>query len=147
MTEQQGGEQSTGWSGFARFTLDELATLQPGLTILMPLVGERYWKLYYAARAENWDMALYQAQQVRELMETGIITRPEHSKDLQAFLEGYLELIEEAIEEQDWDVFEEAYSDGIIGSKMYHDKNDRSYIRWKLPDYPPPGLDMSPEDS
>ena len=64
----EGTEKPTGWSGFAHFTLDDLAALQPGLTVLMPLVGQRYWKLYYAAKAGSWDMALYQAPQVRELM-------------------------------------------------------------------------------
>ena len=106
----EGTEKPTGWSGFARFTLDDLAVLQPGLTVLMPLVGQRYWKLYYAAKAGSWDMTLYQAQQVRELMETAMITRPEYAKDLEAFLEGYLEPIEEAIEEKDWEAFEEAYN-------------------------------------
>ena len=143
----EGTEKPTGWSGFARFTLDDLAVLQPGLAVLMPLVGQRYWKLYYAAKAGSWDMTLHQAQQVRELMETCMITRPEYAKDLEAFLEGYLEPIEEAIEEKDWEAFEEAYNDGIIGSKMYHDRNERSFITWKLPDYPPPDLEMNPSDS
>lgn len=142
-----GTEKPTGWSGFARFSLDDLAVLQPGLTILMPLVGQRYWKLYYAAKAGSWDMALYQSQQVRELMETGMITRPDYAKDLEAFMEGYLEPIEEAIEEKNWEAFEEAYNDGIVGSKMYHDKNERPYIAWKLPDQPPADLEMNPDDS
>ena len=140
----EGTEKPTGWSGFAHFSIDDLAVLQPGLTILMPFVGQRYWKLYYAAKAEDWELALYQAQQIRELMDTGMILRPEYAKDLEAFLEGYLEPIEEAIEDQDWTAFEEAYNDGIAGSKMYHDKNKRSFIRWKLPDYPPPELEMGP---
>ena len=140
-------EKPSGWSGFARFTIDDLAALQPGLTIIMPLVGQRYWKLYYAAEAGNWDLAFYQLQQVQDLMETGMVTRPQYAKDLQAFMEGYLEPIEEAIEDRDWTAFQEAYNDGIIGSRMYHDRNKRPYIRWKLPDYPPPDLDSTPMDS
>jgi hypothetical protein len=138
----EGTDEPSGWSGYARFTVDDLAVLQPGLTTLMPMVGQRYWKLYYAAKAGNWEMALYQLQQVRELMETGMITRPEYEKDLEAFIEGYMGPIEEAIEQKDWSAFEEAYNDGIIGSKMYHDKNKRPYIVWKVPDHPPPDLDF-----
>ena len=143
----EGAEKPAGWSGFARFNMDELAALQPGLTVLMPLVGQRYWKLYYAAKAGNWEMALYQVQQIRELMETGAFTRPQYKNDLQSFMEGYLEPIEDAIADKDWSAFDEAFSDGIAGSKMYHDKNERPYIRWKLPDHPPPGIEMVPPDS
>ena len=64
-----------------------------------------------------------------------------------AFLEGSLEPIEEAIEEQGWSALEEACDDGIIGSQMYHVKNERPYIMPKLPDYPPPDLQMNPSGS
>ena len=140
-------EPLSGWSGYARFTVDDLAVLQPGLTTIMPMVGQRYWKLYYAAKAEDWDMALYQLKQVRELMEMGMVTRPDHASDLESFLEGYLEPIEEAVEDRDWAAFEAAYNDGIAGSTMYHDKNDRGYIRWKIPDDPPPDLKFEPSGS
>ena len=41
----------TFWSGKNSMTLEDMATIQPGLARLMPEVGARTWKLYYAAKA------------------------------------------------------------------------------------------------
>ena len=43
--------------------------LQPGLARIMPEVGDRTWKLYYAAQAENWPLAAFQAKEIRGLMD------------------------------------------------------------------------------
>ena len=41
----------TFWSGKNSMTLEDMATIQPGLARLMPEVGARTWKLFYAAKA------------------------------------------------------------------------------------------------
>src|SRR3954464_10345519 len=43
------------WSGHREMTIDEIATIQPGLARIMPEVGQRTWKLYYAAKEEHWE--------------------------------------------------------------------------------------------
>ena len=47
----------TFWSGKNKMTLEDMATIQPGLARIMPEIGARTWKLFYAAKLQNWPMA------------------------------------------------------------------------------------------
>ena len=49
-TEQQG---PVSFNGHRNFPMDELAALQPGLAIFMPMIGDRWWNVYYAAKEAN----------------------------------------------------------------------------------------------
>ena len=49
------------------FTADELSRFVPGLGTLMPEIGTRTWKLYYAAKAGNWAMAEFQAAEIGDV--------------------------------------------------------------------------------
>jgi len=40
-------------TGKGTFNLDELGHLMPGMAEIMPLVGARIWKCYYAGKARN----------------------------------------------------------------------------------------------
>ena len=135
-----------GWSGKTYLSIDDLAVIQPGLARIMPLVGERYWKLYYAAKAGNWVMADFQLGEVRVLMELGIITRPKYEEHLETFMADDLGAIEEGIKTKDWEKFEVAFHQGIRNANDYHKLNDKEFIVWRLPDYPPPDLDLTPLD-
>lgn len=41
------------WSGHRNMTVEDIARLQPGLGRIMPEIGQRTWKLYYAAKGKN----------------------------------------------------------------------------------------------
>ena len=135
-----------GWSGKSYLSIDDLAVLQPGLARLMPEVGQRYWKLYYAAKAGNWVLANFQMGEISVLMEMGIITRPKYTEHLETFIKDDLGAIEAAIKAKDWKAFEAAFDQGIRNANDYHKLNDKEYIVWKLPDYPPPDLDLAAID-
>jgi len=60
------------WSGHREMTVDEIATIQPGLARIMPEVGQRTWKLYYAAKAENWALATFQAKEIKGLIQDSV---------------------------------------------------------------------------
>ncbi len=68
----------TVWSGHREMTLEDIAVIQPGLGRIMPEIGIRTWKLYYAAKAGNWPLAKFQLKEVRGLMELGAFTRPKY---------------------------------------------------------------------
>jgi len=42
---------------------EDIERIAPGLGRLMPEVGDRTWKAYYAAQAGNWPLAKFQAVQ------------------------------------------------------------------------------------
>jgi len=55
---------------------EDIDRIAPGLGRLMPEVGDRTWKAYYAAQAGNWPLARFQAKEVRKLLELCAFTRP-----------------------------------------------------------------------
>src|SRR5262249_51197018 len=54
----------TFWSGKNSMSIEDMAAVQPGLARIMPEIGARTWKLYYAAKLENWPMAKFQYKEI-----------------------------------------------------------------------------------
>ncbi len=51
------------WTGHREMTVEEIGMIQPGLARIMPEVGQRTWKLYYAAKeGHNGTGCLYPTQ-------------------------------------------------------------------------------------
>ena len=94
------------------FSLEELSRLAaPGLGTLMPEIGTRTWKLYYAGKAGNWTMAQFQYAEIRGLMRTGSITRPQYTDDLTSFMDGIMQPVGDAITAKDFGAFDKAFKD------------------------------------
>ena len=51
-------------------TVDEIAAMQPGMARLMDEVSRRYWVLYYAAKARNWELARYMLKESEKVLTT-----------------------------------------------------------------------------
>ena len=125
-------------------TVDEIAAMQPGMARLMDEVSRRYWVLYYAAKAGNWELAQYMLKESEKILETASVARPKYREDLAAFVRDRLGPIETAIDGRNWKDFEAAYRRGITDSDMYHDKYNKRFIRFRLPDHPPQWFDLAP---
>jgi hypothetical protein len=123
-------------------TVDEIAAMQPGMARLMDEVSRRYWVLYYAAKARNWELAQYMLKESEKILTTASLARPKYRGDLDAFMRDRLEPIADAIARTDWEAFEAAYRRGIADSDMYHDKYNKRFIRFRLPDHPPEWFDL-----
>jgi hypothetical protein len=134
----------TFWSGKNSMTLEDMATIQPGLARLMPEVGVRTWKLFYAAKEHNWPMAKFQYKEIVGLMELGAFMRPKHADALNQFIEENWKPLEAAIVAKDFSAFEDAFHKAIDAANAYHELKEKPYIRWQLPSMPPPDLDLSP---
>ena len=132
------------WSGHREMTLEDIAVIQPGLGRIMPEIGARTWKLYYAAKAGNWPLAKFQAKEIRGLMELGTFTRPKYEDNLNQFLDENWKPLEDAVAREDFAAVESAFHKAVEAANAYHELRDKPYIRWKLPDSPPPDLDLTP---
>ncbi len=132
------------WSGKRDMAIDEIAMIQPGLARLMPEIADRTWKLYYAAKARNWPNALYQWKEAKKLFELGAYTRPKHEEAIEEYLQDDWAPLEAAIKDQNFEVFDTAFDKAIDSANAWHEKKDKPYIRWKLPEFPPPDLDLEP---
>ena len=131
-------------SGKNTMSLDDMATIQPGLARLMPEVGARTWKLFYAAKEENWPMAKFQYKEIKGLMELGAFMRPKHEEALNQYMAENWKALEGPIDKQDFASFEKAFHEAIDMANAYHELKEKPYIRWKLPDTPPPDMDLKP---
>jgi hypothetical protein len=127
------------------FDLSDLGHLLPGMAEIMPLVGERIWKCYYAGKAHNKPLARFQLAEAVNLMEKGIILRPKYTEDMEKFLTGVVATVRTAIEEEDWESFDGAFDKMVESANANHELYDKGFLRWKVPDQPPPDLDMTPQ--
>jgi hypothetical protein len=126
------------------FELSDLGHLMPGMAEIMPLVGGRIWKCYYAGKARNRTLAAFQLSEAVNLMEKGSILRPKYAEDMDKFIAEQVAAVRKCIEAEDWDGFEVAFSPMIEQANAYHEKYDKGFLRWKMPDQPPPDLEMNP---
>ena len=131
-------------TGKGTFTLSDLGPLMPGMAEIMPLVGERIWKCFYAGKAHNRPLARFQLKEAVNLMQKGSFLRPKYTENMDAFIATEVAAVGKAIEGEDWDSFEPAFHAMIDAANGYHDVYDKSFLKWKIPDAPPPDLDLTP---
>lgn len=131
-------------TGKGTFNLSELGALMPGMAEIMPLVGSRIWKCYYAGKAQNQPLARFQLKEAINLMEKGAFLRPKYAENMETFITTEVAVVKQAIEDQDWDSFGAAFKEMVDQANAYHDFYDKPYLRWMIPTEPPPDLDMTP---
>ena len=134
----------TFWSGKNSMSIEDMAAVQPGLARIMPEIGARTWKLYYAAKLANWPMAKFQYKEIIGLFEMGAFMRPKHEDAINQYLAENWKPLEETILNKDFARFEEAFTAAIDAANAYHELKEKPYIQWKLPETPPPDLDLRP---
>ena len=83
-----------------------MAAIQPGLARIMPEIGARTWKLYYAAKLANWPMAKFQYKEIIGLFEMGAFMRPKHEAAINQYLAENWKPLEETIAHKDFAGFE-----------------------------------------
>jgi hypothetical protein len=60
------------------------------------------------------------------------------------FIEEQVEVVKQAIANEDWDSFDAAFDEMVDHANAYHELYDKPYLRWQIPSEPPPDLDMTP---
>jgi hypothetical protein len=127
------------------FDLSDLGHLLPGMAEIMPLVGGRIWKCYYAGKARNRTLAAFQLSEAVNLMEKGAILRPKYTEDMDKFVSEIVAKLRGCIDSEDWDGFEQVFAEMVDQANAYHEKYDKGFLRWKVPSEPPPDLDFTPQ--
>jgi hypothetical protein len=124
---------------------EQLAAMQPGLARLMPEVGNRVWKLYYAAQARNWPLAKFQLKEARKLLELCALTRPKYEKSIGQYVEKQMAPMMAAIDAEDLEKFDREFAIAVDEANAYHEAYGKPFLRWKVPSQPPPDLDLTPQ--
>ena len=128
-------------------TLDELGNIQPGLARLMAEISDRYWILYYAAKEGNWKLAALQSSEIIKAFRIGEITRPKYTEHLEAYINGPMAKIDQAIYNENWETFQSAYEIATKAANGYHVTWNHEEIVWQLPDQPPKHLNLKPKNT
>ena len=131
-------------TGKGTFELRELGRLMPGMAEIMPLVGERIWKCYYAGKARNVPLARFQLAEAVALLKKGAILRPKYQADIDKFVQHDAASVRQCIVSGDWDGFEAAFEAMVRSANDYHEAYDKGFLQWRVPGQPPPDLDMTP---
>jgi len=126
------------------FTLEQLAEMQPGMARLMAEYSDRFWILYYAAKAGNWPLAKYEHSEMMKLGKIVPVVRPKYAEGMAEFERDFMEPLLAAITAKDWNAFEAAYRRAIEGSDRMHDKYAKPFIRFRLPAEAPPWIEFDP---
>jgi hypothetical protein len=102
------------------FSMDALSLIQPGLGTVMIEYARRMGSLWFAGEAGNWDMVHYQIIEMREIQETGEITRPPRAPALKSFESSFLDPLDATTQTKDKAQFETAYRAAIQGCNSCH---------------------------
>jgi len=124
------------YNGTLEQRVDALASIQPGLGTVMIEYGNRFTDAYFAAKGGNWGLAQYQIKEATEIQEVGEITRPGKAGLLKGFEHTYLDPLMEAIEAQDWTLFQERFDAAVNGCNGCHAATGHPYIKYTLPEKP-----------
>jgi hypothetical protein len=129
-------------SGHKTLTIEALSGIQPGMGTVMMEYGHRFYVLYYAAKANNWELAEYELHEQLEIQEIGETTRPNYAKRLKAFEDAYLSKLEKTIKMKKWPEFKKMYAEVTDACNRCHTETGHGYIHYKLPAIPPAMLKM-----
>lgn len=137
-------KRPVGRTKHAVLCLDDLAELQPGMSEYMIAMAHRYHVMYYAVRQGNYEMGRLQVAAIRKICRHAMKTRPKYKEALERFVREYLAPIENSIVARSVERFEKAVEASILASDEFHADWGYSYIRYRIPNMPPPGYLMTP---
>jgi hypothetical protein len=125
--------QSDIYHGPVEKRVDSLASIQPGLGVVMHEIGYRFSSLYLAANGGNWGLAQYELKELLEAQEVAEVTRPKRAAMLKAFERNYLTPLVASIEKKDTRQFNKHYSAAVNGCNACHTALGHSFIRFQAP--------------
>ncbi|OGI49553.1 MAG: hypothetical protein A3E57_08655 [Candidatus Muproteobacteria bacterium RIFCSPHIGHO2_12_FULL_60_33] len=113
--------------------VDRLVEALPSAANIMIEMGERYQNLYWAAKQGKWEFAIYQTEEIKELIEKLEITRPKRAASAREFLGVVFPLLPEATKTRDWKKFEAAFEQMRRECMACHVKNEMGFVQLPLP--------------
>jgi hypothetical protein len=114
----------------------------PGLHTLMVDLAMRHASLWFAGEARNWPLADYMVHELEELVEEiedlhAVYRDIQVAELLREMTHPAVEALEEAVEEEDPEAFEDAYDALTTACNACHVASDRGAIMMQRPTAPP----------
>ncbi len=113
----------------------------PGLGDLMGSLQVQHGKLWFAGSQENWPLAAYTVDAIKEGVADMIVLRPRYKREsivemLRQLTAKPLEDLEEAVSEKDSELFIQAYDSLTEGCNVCHRSHDYGFIEIQRPTAP-----------
>lgn len=104
-----------------------------GFSQTMTEIAYRYQELYWAGQDENWEFADYQLEHIDEALEAGLVRRPEREKAAEHFITFSIPQMEEAIESEDLETFNQSFEQLRIDCRNCHFAEKVPFIEVSIP--------------
>ena len=117
-------------------------TYAPGLGEFMTMTQMRHAKLWFAGKAENWDLARFELEEIEEGLEDAAKLHPTHdgmavAEMIKANTEAPLKEIAKSVDAKDTASFTSAFDKLTAGCNACHVGTQHAYIRIDRPTLPP----------
>lgn len=113
--------------------VDSLASIQPGLGVIMHEIGYRFAAMHWAANGGNWGLAQYELKELLEAQEVAEVTRPQRAPMLKAFQDSHLVPLEKAIQKKDLAEFGRRFTAAANACNACHTALGYSFIHFRVP--------------
>ena len=122
--------------------LKALEAAAPGVGTIMSSVQLHFAKLYFAGKAQNWQLAEFELHEVEENLDKAVTLRPEEQgTNLVGLNDGFkqtqLAALNRAAQNKDWSAFQSAYTEAIGVCNGCHEETTRPFIVITVPAAPP----------
>ncbi len=104
-----------------------------GFGVAMWEIGYRYGELHFAGQDENWELALHQIEEIREVMELSLVRRPKYAQAAPLLTEP-LAAVETAAEAGDLGSFTAAFSRLTAACNTCHLMTDHAFVHVAPPE-------------
>ena len=121
------------YTGDVENRVNALASIQPGLGVVMHEIGYRTAAMYWAANGGNWGLAQYELKELLEAQEVAEITRPQYAGMLKAFEDSNLLLLGKAIKKEDIKMFNQHFSATVTACNACHTALGHGFIKYQVP--------------
>jgi hypothetical protein len=116
--------------------------LAPGLGEYMTTIQLHVGKLWFAAKASNWELAAYELHELEETMETVKKLNVEKngvkiSNVMDAVLKTQIVQLEEALKKRNPAEFHKAYDETLSACNGCHTESGHKFIQIVRPTFPP----------
>ncbi len=108
--------------------INNLVQVMPGASTLMLQMEERYRNLYWSAKQKKWEFAEYQIEEMQDLIQTLMITRPKRKKTALKFFQTAFKHFPVALKKQNWSYFENSFEYMRKQCMTCHVENDHAFI-------------------
>jgi len=114
----------------------------PGLGEFMTLIQMRHAKLWFAAKAKNWDLAAYEIDEIKEGLEDAAKQFPTHdgvpvADMIKTNIDPAIEELEKAVEAKSSTKFTVAFDKLTKACNTCHTGAKKEFIRIQRPTAPP----------